>query len=30
MDIGDIRNITLQLESSELNGEKFLGGTIEL
>ena len=30
MDIGDIRNITLQLESSELNGEKLLGGKLEL
>ena len=29
MDIGDIRDITLQLESTELNGKKFLGGQIE-
>ena len=29
MDIGDISDITLQLESSELNGE-LLGGKIEL
>ena len=25
MDIGDLRDITLQLESTELNGERFLG-----
>ena len=30
MDIGDIRDITLQLESTELNGKKWLGGKIEL
>ena len=30
MDIGDISDITLQLKSSELNGEKWLGGKIEL
>ena len=30
IDIGDISDITLQLESSELNGEKWLGGKIEL
>ena len=30
MDIGNISDITLQLESSELNGEKLLGGKIEL
>ena len=30
MDIGDISDITLQLESSELNGEKLIGGKIEL
>ena len=29
MDIGDMRDITLQLESTELNGEKLLGGKIE-
>ena len=29
MDIGDIRDITLQLESAELNGKKWLGGSIE-
>ena len=29
-DIGDISDITLQLESSELNGEKLLGGKFEL
>ena len=30
MDIGDIRDDTLQLESTELNGKKLLGGNIEL
>ena len=30
MNIGDISDITLQLESSELNGEKLLGGKFEL
>ena len=30
MDIGDIRDIALQLESTELNGKKWLGGKIEL
>ena len=30
MDIGDIRDITLQLESTELNAKKLLGGKIEL
>lgn len=29
MDIGDIRDITLQLESTELNGKNFLGGKID-
>ena len=29
MDIGDIRHITQQLESTELNSDKFLGGRIE-
>ena len=29
MNIGDISDITLQLESSELNGEKWLGGKLE-
>ena len=28
MDIGDIRDITLQFESTELNGKKLLGGQI--
>ena len=28
IDIGDIRDITLQLESTELNGKKWLGGKI--
>lgn len=30
LDIGNIRDITLQLKSNELNGEKFLGGKISL
>ena len=30
MNIGDISDITLQLESSELNGKKWLGEKIEL
>ena len=30
MDIGDIRDITLQLESTELNGKKWLGGQMVL
>ena len=30
LNIGNIRDITLQLKSNELNGEKFLGGKISL
>ena len=30
MDIGDIRDITQQLDSSELNGKKLLGGNLEV
>ena len=30
MNIGDISDVTLQLESSELNGKKWLGGELEL
>ena len=30
LEIGDISDITLQLRSSELNGEKLLGGKLEL
>ena len=30
MDIGDLSDITLQLESTELNGEKLIGGRIKL
>lgn len=29
IDIGDIRNITLRLESTELNGEKLIGGDLQ-
>lgn len=29
MDIGDLRHITLQLESTDLNSQKFIGGQIE-
>lgn len=29
LDIGDIRDITLRFESRNLNGDQFLGGTIE-
>ena len=30
LDIGDLSDITCQLKSTELNGEKFLGGELQL
>ena len=30
LDIGNIEDITLQLKSNELNGEKFLGGEMSI